>query len=123
MVAIAAILVWRIHPLIVFTIYLIFALFDGMYLSEALLKIPDGAWFTLVVALCIATIMGTWRYGKGKQWVAYSGRVGLNEVVAVSPGEPLRLTSTFGGRELSKIKGVRYRFCSRSDLQLTLYWL
>lgn len=46
MVTLVAILVWRIKPYFVFII----ACLDGKFLSSALTKVPDGAWFTMLLA-------------------------------------------------------------------------
>jgi KUP system potassium uptake protein len=48
MVTLVALIVWKFHPLVVFFPWLIIACVDGLYISSALNKVPDGAWFTLV---------------------------------------------------------------------------
>ncbi len=50
MVALVALVVWRLPLVVVSPAYLIFGALNGLYLSSALTKIPDGAWFTLVLA-------------------------------------------------------------------------
>src|ERR1700753_1692824 len=50
MVSLAAIFVWRFSPVIAFLPWLTIALMDGTFLSSALTKVPDGAWFTLTLA-------------------------------------------------------------------------
>jgi potassium transporter len=67
LVSLIAIIVWRIHPLVVFPIFLVFACLDSLYLSSALTKIPDGAWFTLLIALLLTFLVYIWRYGKESQ--------------------------------------------------------
>jgi KUP system potassium uptake protein len=34
---------------------------DGLYLSSALTKVPDGAWFTLLLAILLASFFSLWR--------------------------------------------------------------
>jgi Ca2+/Na+ antiporter len=67
MVSLIAIIVWKIHPLLVFPIFISFACLDGLYLSSALTKIPNGAWFTLMVALLLTFLVYIWRFGKDQQ--------------------------------------------------------
>jgi KUP system potassium uptake protein len=50
MVSLAAIFVWKIHPLVVLLPFLTIACLDGAYLSSALTKVPNGAWFTLTLS-------------------------------------------------------------------------
>ena len=41
-----------------------FLLFDGSFCIAALIKVPDGGWFPLVVAFGIFFMMSTWRKGR-----------------------------------------------------------
>lgn len=72
MVALVAILVWRQPIYVVLPIFLVFAAIDGVYLTSVLTKVPDGAWFTLLLALILSSIHILWRYGKEAQWVSES---------------------------------------------------
>ncbi|KAF7720250.1 Uncharacterized protein PECH_003365 [Penicillium ucsense] len=70
MVAVVALIVWRLPVYVVLPVFLIFALWDGMFLSSALSKVPHGAWFTLMLAVALTCIFILWRYGKEEQWKA-----------------------------------------------------
>jgi KUP system potassium uptake protein len=70
MTTLVALIVWRVPPYLVILPWLFFASIDGLYLSSALTKVPDGAWFTLTVAGILATIFLLWRFGKENQWRA-----------------------------------------------------
>ncbi|KAJ5950674.1 potassium transporter [Penicillium vulpinum] len=70
MVAVVALIVWRLPVNLVLPVFLIFALWDGMFLSAALSKVPHGAWFTLMLAAVLTCIFVLWRYGKEEQWKA-----------------------------------------------------
>ncbi|KAB5570738.1 potassium transporter-domain-containing protein [Coniochaeta sp. 2T2.1] len=72
MVALVAILIWRLPIWIVFPVFLIFAAIDGAYTTSVLIKVPEGAWFTLLLAAILSSIHILWRYGKEAQWVAES---------------------------------------------------
>lgn len=70
MVTVVALIVWRLPIYLVLPVFLIFALWDGMFLSAALSKVPHGAWFTLMIAVVLTCIFVLWRYGKEEQWKA-----------------------------------------------------
>lgn len=107
MVTIVALIVWRIPPWVVALPWLFFACFDGLYLSSALNKVPDGAWFTLTLSAILASLFLLWRFGKESQWKAEAeDRFRLNKLVAKDPEGKLRLTSRWGGDQLSQIRGL-----------------
>lgn len=108
LVALAAIIVWRVHPAIVLAVWLPFIMFDGLYLTSSLTKVPDGAWFTLLLAACLAMFFGLWRYGKETQWLCEAkDRAPLSSLVASSAAEDHQaLTEKYGGGELFKIDGI-----------------
>ena len=72
LVSIVALLIWRLHPLLILPLFLIFTFLDGVFLSAALTKVPEGAWFTILLALLLSSIFVLWRFGKEHQWAAES---------------------------------------------------
>jgi KUP system potassium uptake protein len=44
----------------------LFLAFDVSYFGANLLKVPDGGWFTLVVAILVMTAMSTWKDGRSE---------------------------------------------------------
>jgi KUP system potassium uptake protein len=112
MVALVALIVWRLPLVVVAPCYLVFATFDGLYLSSAATKIPDGAWFTLVLAAVLSSVFILWRFGKEQQWRAEaSDRFPLCNMVtsqnSTSEGsQNLCLTAPFGGSQISLINGM-----------------
>ena len=121
MVSLVAIIVWRLPIILVATAFLIFGAFEGMYLSAALTKVPEGAWFTLVLAVTLSSIFILWRFGKENQWRAEaSDRILLSHLMTPDEGETegermkvgsdgsysLRLTPAFGGAVISPIHGM-----------------
>lgn len=56
MVTLVAILVWRLPLWVVFLPAEVFAIVDGLYLSSAINKTPDGVWFILFISALIAGI-------------------------------------------------------------------
>lgn len=107
MVSIVALIIWRLHPLIVLAGFLVFSCLDGMYLSSALTKVPDGAWFTLVLAFVLSSVFILWRFGKEQQWKAEGeDRFQPSHLVKLGEDGEMRLTSAFGGGELTNMKGI-----------------
>ena len=115
MVSLVALIVWRLHFLIVVAGFLIFATLDGLYLSSALTKVPNGAWFTLCLAALLSSVFVLWRYGKENQWHAEGeDRVPPSQLLTEWPkdaekdgGTPvLHLSSKMGGAPVSRLRGV-----------------
>lgn len=115
MVSLVALIVWRLHFLIVVAGFLVFGTLDGLYLSSALTKVPNGAWFTLCLAVLLSSIFVLWRYGKENQWHAEGeDRVPPSHLLTELPKDAekdgdaplLRLSSTMGGAPVSRLRGV-----------------
>jgi KUP system potassium uptake protein len=111
MVSLAALVVWRFNPFLVFIPWLTIACLDGLYISSALIKVPDGAWFTITLAGVLACIFILWRFGKEQQWAAEAAdRFPTTRLVQKGKDGQLQLTSEFGGDSLSVIKGFGIYF-------------
>ncbi|ORY16876.1 potassium transporter-domain-containing protein [Clohesyomyces aquaticus] len=107
MVTLVAIIVWRIKPYFVFLPWLTIALLDGTFLSSALTKVPDGAWFTILLACLLASLFILWRFGKEQQWFAEAtDRFPTTHFVRTCDDGKLQLTRAFGGKGLSSIEGL-----------------
>lgn len=117
------------HPAIVFLIWLPFASFDALYLTSALTKVPDGAWFTLLLAVVLASFFSLWRYGKEKQWSceAKSLHAVSDVLVKTSSGSNgvLTFSERYGGGELTEIDGMAIFFDKAGEYVPTVYeqWL
>jgi KUP system potassium uptake protein len=106
MVTLVAILVWRIKPYFVFLPWLTIACMDGTFLSSALLKVPDGAWFTILLASILAGVFILWRFGKEQQWFAEAeDRFPTTHFVRTTEAGDLQLTERFGAKVLSRAQG------------------
>ncbi|KAF3924523.1 hypothetical protein ABW21_db0203111 [Orbilia brochopaga] len=122
LVSMVAIVVWRINILVVVSVFFIFACFDGLFLSAALVKVPTGAWFTLVVAAILASVMLLWRFGKHRQWAAeremqIQDKAFHNGVVARKDGMWL----SGGKKAVSAIKGIGIFMDKTGFLYPTVY--
>lgn len=63
-ISLVALIVWRLHFLIVVADFLIFDTLNDLSLSSALTKISNDAWFTLCLAIFLSSIFVLWRYNK-----------------------------------------------------------
>lgn len=125
MTALVAILVWRLPIYVVLPVYLIFASLDGAFLSSVLTKVPQGAWFTLMLAIILSSIFILWRFGKEAQWHSESLDHIPTSAVVTSPrtsGEtqtnaykPVRLIEEFGGINISTLPGLGIFFDKAGD--------
>ncbi|KAI7858889.1 potassium transporter-domain-containing protein [Circinella umbellata] len=68
LMTLVTIIVWRWNIFLSLAFLLFFGLIDGAYLTSALRKVPQGAWFTILVAVVLSTVMYIWRYGSLRQW-------------------------------------------------------
>lgn len=112
MTTLTALIVWRLRPWMVVLPWLAISLMDGAFLSSALTKVPNGAWFTITLSSILACIFILWRFGKEQQWRAErqdrqplahylraddSGTLRLTPSSEISSaGEPLSITHGFG---------------------------
>src|SRR5450755_4102831 len=104
MVTLAALIVWRLSPFLVFAPWLIIACVDCLYLSSALNKVPEGAWFTLTLAGVLASTFMLWRFGKEQQWQAEAeDRFPPTHLLKKREDGQIQLTDRFGGGVLTTI--------------------
>lgn len=127
LVTLVAIIVWRLHPALVLAVWLPFVMLDGLYLTSALTKVPDGAWFTLLLAVLLASFFTLWRYGKEKQWTCEAqSRQELSDIIVKDPATGVnRLADKYGGGNLSPVEGFGIFFDKAGAFVPTVYeqWL
>lgn len=106
MVSLAAMFVWRISPYWVFLPWLTISCLDSVYLSSALTKVPDGAWFTLTLSSILTALFILWRFGKEQQWAAEAAdRFPTTHFVKKHADGTVQLTPRYGSGTVSAIKG------------------
>ncbi|KAI1178766.1 potassium transporter [Nemania sp. FL0916] len=121
-VTLVALIVWRIPPYIVFLPWLFFATHDGLYLTSALNKVPDGAWFTLTLAAILASIFLLWRFGKESQWTAEAeDRFRLSQLIKKAEDHTLSLSMRWGGGSVTHIRGFGIYFDKTGVLTPTVF--
>ena len=122
MVSLTAIFVWRYSPFVVFLPWLTIACLDGTFISSALTKVPQGAWFTLALAFILASVFLLWRYGKEQQWFAEAeDRFPTSCFVRVNPDNSMQLTDRFQADPLSTIKGFGIFFDKAGETTPTVF--
>jgi KUP system potassium uptake protein len=120
MLSFVGILVWRLPVYAVLPVFLIFLGLDGVYTTSVLTKVPEGAWFTLLLAGILASVFILWRYGKEQQWSAESlGRIRPSSLVTTTEGSSgekrARLADEFGGAPISVVDGLGVFFDKSGD--------
>ncbi|CAH0027091.1 unnamed protein product [Clonostachys rhizophaga] len=94
--------------------------YEGAYTSSALRKVPEGAWFTIVLAAVLSSVFVLWRWGKEHQWSAEGDdRVETQDLIQLpgsSSGESttrevdvrlqMKLTPMFGEGLVSTAPGL-----------------
>lgn len=106
LISLVALIIWRLHFAIVLAFFLVFGTLDALYLSSVLTKVPQGAWFTLLLAFILSTIFILWRYGKEQQWKAErSDRFQPGQLIKKNENGQVILTAAFGGAKITDISG------------------
>lgn len=106
MVSLVALIIWRLHIVIVLCFFLVFGTLDALYLSSVLTKVPQGAWFTLMLAFILSSIFILWRFGKEQQWKAErTDRFQPSQLMTKNVDGIVRLTEGFGGANITNISG------------------
>ncbi|SMR45311.1 unnamed protein product [Zymoseptoria tritici ST99CH_3D1] len=128
LVVLVAIVVWQFHPALVFAVWLPFLALGGLFLGAALTKVPDGAWFTLILAGVLVVFFTLWRFGKEKQWECESkDQVDLRDVVETGRYTTHQFLATkYGGYELTPMDGFGIffdKFGGTTTPRVYIQWL
>jgi KUP system potassium uptake protein len=116
LVTLIAILVWRIKPYYIVLPLVAISSIDGTFLSSALIKVPDGGWFTILLSCLLACIFILWRFGKEQQWKSEAeDRFPTTHFVKTNDNGKLELTELFGSKQLSSMGGLGIFFDKDGD--------
>lgn len=109
MVSFVAVIVWKFPSPVVMFLFLVFGALDGVYISSVLLKVPDGAWFSLMLAVILGSVFVLWRWGKELQWAA-EGRDAVTVAQLFGPrsssSSTTSLSPEFGGGSVTTAAGL-----------------
>jgi len=107
MISVVALIVWQFNFGIVLAGFLVFGALDGAFMTAALTKVPQGAWFTLLLSSLLAIVLFLWRFGKRRQWRSEADdNISPSSLVTTNASGKLILNRTNGPKEMGKIKGV-----------------
>lgn len=122
MVSLVAIFVWRFSPFLIVLPWLTIACLDGAFISSVLTKVPQGAWFTIMLATVLGSVFLVWRYGKEQQWMAEADdRFPTSYLVRPGTENQLYLTQNFEGLPLGTIKGFGIFFDKVGETTPTVF--
>ncbi|XP_057482190.1 potassium transporter 4 isoform X4 [Actinidia eriantha] len=68
LMALVLVFVWQRSILVAAAFLLVFGFIEGVYLSSALMKVPQGGWVSLVLSFIFMVIMYVWHYGTRKKY-------------------------------------------------------
>lgn len=115
MVTLVALIVWTLPWYWVILPAATILCMDGAFLSSALLKVPDGAWFTITLAAVLACVFILWRFGKEQQWASEAtDRVALSHFVSKGDDGSLSLVK-YDGERISSSQGFGIFFDKIGD--------
>lgn len=107
MISVVALIVWQLHVAIVLVGFLFFGALDGAFMTAALTKVPQGAWFTLMLSLILSCVLFLWRFGKRQQWKSeVDDNISPSSLVTTDLSGKLMLNRPNGPKEMGRIKGV-----------------
>lgn len=87
-------------------VYIPILTLDALFLTSACTKLPDGAWFTLLLAVILASIFILWRYGKEAQWhVETADELPASRLITTDADGEEHLLQRLGGGAVTTIKG------------------
>jgi KUP system potassium uptake protein len=78
---------WGWKPRLAIPVFAGLLLFDGSFLGANVVKIPEGAWFSLTIAASLYMLMATWRSGRAELAEAWL-KVPRVPVSAISEARP-----------------------------------
>jgi KUP system potassium uptake protein len=87
---------WRWHPIAIACVLGPLFLVDATFLAANGLKIPEGGWFPLCVALLLYLVMSSWRLGRAEltRRIAADGIKIEQFIMLLNPERPVRVPGT-----------------------------
>lgn len=68
LMALVIVFVWQKRVLVAAAFLLFFWIIEGVYLSAALMKVPQGGWVPIVLSCVFMIVMFVWHYGTRKKY-------------------------------------------------------
>ncbi|BAF04964.2 Os01g0369300, partial [Oryza sativa Japonica Group] len=86
LMALVIVFVWQYSCLVAALFLVAFGVVEAVYLSAALMKVPQGGWLPLVLSLVFVAVMYVWHYGtRRKHQFDVQNKVSLRWIHALGP--------------------------------------
>ncbi|KAL5222829.1 hypothetical protein ABZP36_027542 [Zizania latifolia] len=86
LMAMVIVFVWQYSFLLAALFLAVFCVFEAVYLSAALMKVPQGGWLPLALSLVFVAVMYVWHYGtRRKHQFDVQNKVSLKWIHALGP--------------------------------------
>uniref|UniRef100_A0A0E0JIX3 Potassium transporter n=1 Tax=Oryza punctata TaxID=4537 RepID=A0A0E0JIX3_ORYPU len=86
LMALVIVFVWQYSCLVAALFLVVFGVVEAVYLSAALMKVPQGGWLPLVLSLVFVAVMYVWHYGtRRKHQFDVQNKVSLKWIHALGP--------------------------------------
>uniref|UniRef100_A0A0D9Y8K9 Potassium transporter n=1 Tax=Oryza glumipatula TaxID=40148 RepID=A0A0D9Y8K9_9ORYZ len=86
LMALVIVFVWQYSCLVAALFLMAFGVVEAVYLSAALMKVPQGGWLPLVLSLVFVAVMYVWHYGtRRKHQFDVQNKVSLRWIHALGP--------------------------------------
>lgn len=79
-------LVWQRNLFLAAGFFVIFGLMEGLYFSATIMKVPEGGWVPVVLAILFMLIMYVWHYGTVKKYeFDLQNKVSMKWILTLGP--------------------------------------
>ncbi|KAI5082964.1 hypothetical protein GOP47_0002707 [Adiantum capillus-veneris] len=80
------VIVWQRSILIGACFLIVFGAMEGLYFSATIMKVPEGGWVPIVLAMLFMSIMYTWHYGTAKKYeFDLQNKVSMKWILTLGP--------------------------------------
>lgn len=79
-------IVWQRSMLLAVCFFIVFGSLEGLYFSASIMKVPQGGWVPLVLAIFFMLIMYVWHYGTAKKYeFDLHNKVSMKWILSLGP--------------------------------------
>ncbi|MBN9527359.1 MAG: potassium transporter Kup [Alphaproteobacteria bacterium] len=117
MASVVAATLWRWRPVTIIAVFGFFLIIDIAFVSANIIKLPDGGWFPVVIAMIVFLLMTTWHKGRGifiarlradaLSLDAFLARLQVNPPMRV-PGTAVFMTSSKDGVPYALLHNLKH---------------
>ncbi|KAL5197541.1 hypothetical protein ABZP36_001053 [Zizania latifolia] len=86
LMALVIIFVWQKHALLAFLFLVVFGSIEAVYLSSAVIKVPQGGWVPIALAFVFMLVMYVWHYGTRRKYLFdLQNKVSMKWILTLGP--------------------------------------